>query len=115
MTYEKQCNIEVLFKELRNSLGLGEDQVLSRTAIERHLHLSCLAHQTLTHQAIMEEGAQAKQENKDVILPTLNQQIQKFRQRVNRDRTNRLLNRIKDRKLKSKLRSYLLKEAAVAA
>lgn len=115
VTYEKRWNIEVLFKELRNSLGLGEYQVLSRTAIERHLHLSCLAHQTLTHQAIMEEGAQAKQINKDVILPTLNQQIQKFRQRVNRDRTNRLLNRIKDKKLKSKLRSYLLKEAAVAA
>ncbi len=115
VTYEKRWNIEVLFKELRNSLGLGEYQVLSRTAIERHLHLSCLAHQTLTHQAIMEEGAQAKQENKDVILPTLNQQIQKFRQCVNRDRTNRLINRIKDKKLKSKLRSYLLKEAAVAA
>ena len=93
VTYEKRWNIEVLFKELRNSLGLGEYQVLSRTAIERHMHLSCLAHQTPTHQAIMEEGAKAKQINKDVILPTLNQQIQKFRQRVNRDRTNRLLNR----------------------
>lgn len=114
-TYEKRWNIEVLFKELRNSLGLGEYQVLSRTAIERHLHLSCMAHQTLTHQAVMEEGAQAKQEYKDVILPTLNQQIQSFRDRVNRDRTNRLLNRIKDKKLKTKLRSYLLKEAAVAA
>ena len=114
-TYEKRWNIEVLFKELRNSLGLGEYQVLSRTAIERHLHLSCAAHQTLTHQAIMEEGAQAKQKNKEVILPTLNQRLQNLRQRVNRDRTERLLNRIKDNKLKSKIRSYLLKEAAVAA
>lgn len=114
-TYEKRWSIEVLFKELRNSLGLGEYQVLSRTAIERHLHLSCAAHQTLTHQAIMEEGAQAKQENKEVILPTLTQQIQKLRQRVNRDRTERLLNRIKDNKLKTKIRSYLLREAAVAA
>ena len=114
-TYEKRWNVEVLFKELRNSLGLGEYQILSRTAIERHLHLSCMAHQTLTHQAIQEKGAQAKQENKEVILPTLNQRLQNFRQRVNHDRTNRLLNRIKDKKLKSKLRLYLLKEAAIAA
>lgn len=114
-TYEKRWNIEVLFKELRNSLGLGEYQVLSRTAIERHLHLSCMAHQTLTHQAIMAEGAKAKQKNKEVTLPTLNQRIQSIRQRINHDRTERILNRIKDKKLKSKLRFYLLKEAAVAA
>ncbi len=113
--YEKRWNIEVLFKELRNSLGLGEYQVLSRTAIERHLHLNCLAHQTLTHQAIMEEGAKAKQENKDVILPTLNQRLQRFRQLVNRDRTNRIVNRIKDKTWRSRIKYYLLNEAAVAA
>ena len=113
-TYEKRWRIEVLFKELRNSLGLGEYQVLRRTAIERHLHLSCSAHQTLTHQAILEDGAQAKQKNKDVVLPTLNQQIQTFRQRVDRDRTERIINRIRDKKLKSRLRYHLQKEAAVA-
>ncbi len=105
----------MLFKELRTTLGLGEYQVLSRTAIERHLHLSCVAHQTLTHQAIKEEGAKAKQKNKDVALPTLNQQLQDFRQRVNRDRTERLLARIKDKKLKSKTRKYLLQESPVEA
>lgn len=113
--YEKRWNIEVLFKELRTSLGLGEYQVLSRTAIERYLHLSCMAHQTLTHQAIMEEGAKAKQENKDVTLPPVNQQIDRFRHCVNHDRTERIIRRIRDKKIKAALRHYLSNEAPVAA
>lgn len=114
-TYEKRWSIEVLFKELRTSLGLGEYQVLRRTAIERHLHLTCAAHQTLTHQALMDEGAQAKQKNKDVVLPALNDRLQSFRQRVSRDRAVRMLNRIKDKKVKQKVKHYLLQEAPVAA
>lgn len=115
VTYEKRWSIEVLFKDLRNTLGLGEYQVLSRTAIERHLHLSCAAHQTLTHQAIKEEGAQAKQKDKDVALPPLTQQLHDLRQRVNRDRIDRLLNRTRNKKLKSRIRQYLLQESPVAA
>lgn len=114
-TYERRWSIEVLFKELRTSLGLGEYQVLRRTAIERHLHLSCAAHQTLTHQALKDEGAQATQKDKEVVLPALGDRIQSFRQRVNRDRTDRMLNQIKDKKLKQKVRYYLLQEAPVAA
>ena len=71
--YEKRWSIEVLFKELRTSLGLCDYQVLRRTAITRHLHLCCTAHQTLTHQALKDEGAQAREENKEVVLPTLSQ------------------------------------------
>ena len=114
-TYERRWSIEVLFKELRTSLGLGEYQVLRRTAIERHLHLSCAAHQTLTHQALKDEGAQATQKDKEVVLPALGDRIQSFRHRVNRDRTDRMLNQIKDKKLKQKVRYYLIQEAPVAA
>lgn len=115
VVYEKRWNIEVLFKELRTSLSLTDYQVMSRIAIERHLHLSCMAHQTLTHQAVLAEGAQAKQENKDVTLPTLQQQIDNFRQQANHDRVNRLLKRIKNKKTKALLRRYLNAEAPVAA
>ena len=114
-TYERRWSIEVLFKELRTSLGLGEYQVLRRTAIERHLHLSCAAHQTLTHQALKDEGAQATQKDKEVVLPALGDRIQSFRHRVNRDRTDRMLNQIKDKKRKQKVRYYLIQEAPVAA
>ena len=113
--YEKRWNIEVLFKELRTSLSLTDYQVMSRIAIERHLHLSCMAHQTLTHQAILAEGAQAKRENKDVTLPTMQQQIDDFRHQANRDRVNRLESRIKNKKTKAAVRRYLKDEAPVAA
>lgn len=113
--YEKRWNIEVLFKELRTSLSLTDYQVISRLAIERHLHLSCMAHQTLTHQAVLAEGAQAKQENRDVTLPTMQQQIDDFRHHANRDRVNRLVNRIKNKKTKAAVRRYLNDEAPVAA
>ena len=113
--YEKRWNIEVLFKELRTSLGLCDYQVLRRTAIERYLHLCCAAHQTLTHQALKDEGAKAREENKEVVLPSLNQRIEVFRQRVNQDRVTALLSRIRDKHVKRKIRYYLMQEAAVAA
>ena len=37
--YEKRWAIEVLFKELRGDLGLGDYRVLSKDAIHRHVHL----------------------------------------------------------------------------
>ena len=113
--YERRWSIEVLFKEMRTSLGLCDYQVLRRTAIERHLHLCCTAHQTLTHQAIKDEGAQAREKNKEVVLPSLNQQIEVLRQRTNQDRINALLARIRDVNVKRTIRRYLIQEAAVAA
>lgn len=113
--YEQRWSIEVLFKELRTSLGLCDYQVLRRTAIERYLHLCCAAHQTLTHQALKDEGAQAREDKKEVVLPTLNQRIEVFRHRVNQSRITTLLSRIRDTNVKRKIRYYLMQEAAVAA
>ena len=113
--YEKRWNIEVLFKELRTSLGLCDYQVISRLAIVRYLHLCCAAHQMLTHQAIKDEGAQAQEKNKEVVLPSLNQRIDVFRQKVNKDRVTALLSRIRNEKVKRRIRQYLMHEAAVAA
>ena len=102
--YEKRWSIEVLFKELRTSLGLCDYQVISRLAIVRYLHLCCAAHQMLTHQALKDEGAQAKEKNKEVVLPSLNQRIDVFRQKVNSDRVTALLSRIRDDNVKRKIR-----------
>lgn len=113
--YEKRWSIEVLFKELRTSLGLCDYQVISRLAIVRYLHLCCAAHQMLTHQAIKDEGAQAQEKNKEVVLPSLNQRMDVFRQKVNNDRITALLSRIKDENVKRKIRRFLIHEAAVAA
>ena len=83
--YEKRLSIEVIFKELRTSLGPCDYQVISRLAIVRYLHSRCPAHQMLTHQAIKDEGAQA-QEKKKGVMPSLDKRIDVFREKVNDDR-----------------------------
>jgi len=105
--YEKRWNIEVLFKELRNSLGLCDYQVLRRHAIERHLHLSCMAHLVLTHHGLKAEGAQAKQKDKEVSLPPMSKRLENLRASIRHDQTTALLKRIKNRKAKATLREFL--------
>lgn len=105
--FEKRWNIEVLFKELRNSLGLCDYQVLSRHAIERHLHLSCMAHLVLTHQSLKAEGAQAKEKDKEVSLPPMSERLENLRTSIRHDQTTALLKRITDRKAKATLRDFL--------
>jgi SRSO17 transposase len=105
--YEKRWNIEVLFKELRVTLGLGDYQVLSRSAIERHLHLCCLAHLTLTHHGLQAEGAQAKQQDKEVALPPMQQRLDNLRASIHRDRTKSLLKRIHNRRIRKAVNEFL--------
>lgn len=105
--YEKRWNIEVLFKELRNSLGLCDYQVLSRNAIERHLHLCCMAHLLLTHHGLKAEGAKAKEADKEVSLPHLSERIESLRDSIRREQTKALLKRIKNRDARTKIRAFL--------
>lgn len=105
--YEKRWNIEVLFKELRSSLGFCDYQVLSRNAIERHLHLCCMAHLMLTHHALMDAGAQAKQEKIEVSLPHLSQRLENLRHTVRQEQAKAVLKRIKNRDARNQLRAFL--------
>ena len=105
--YEKRWNIEVLFKELRVSLGLGDYQVLSRSAIERHLHLSCLAHLTLTHHGLDAVGAKAKQNDKEVTLPPMHQRLNDLRASIHRDQIKVLLKRIRNPRTRTAVREFL--------
>ena len=113
MIFEKRWNIEVLFKELRNSLGLCDYQVLSRNAIERHLHLSCMAHLTLTHHGLKSVGAQAKEPDKEVTLPQLNERLEDLRASIRSDQAKRLLRKIKNKNARSTVRAFL-KEFRIA-
>lgn len=105
--YENRWNIEVLFKELRNSLGLCDYQVLSRNAIERHLHLCCLAHLLLTHHALKDAGAQAKEKDQEVTLPHLNERLENLRNSIRREQAKSLLQRIKNRDARTKIKDFL--------
>lgn len=105
--YEKRWNIEVLFKELRNSLGFCDYQVLSRNAVERHLHLCCMAHLLLTHHALKDAGAQAKEKDKEITLPHLNERLANLRESIHHEQTKNLLTKIKNKDARSKIRAFL--------
>ena len=106
--YEKRWNIEVLFKELRGSLGLGDYQVMSRNAIVRHLHLCCLAHLVLTHHSLDAVGAQARKAHTELSLPPMNDRLAALRDDIRRDQIERLVRRIKHAKIRKNIREYLL-------
>jgi transposase len=73
--YETRWLIEVLFKELRQDLGLGDYQMIAEDGIVAHLHVCCLAHLMLTHQSLRGLGAQATKANHQVTLPPMNAEV----------------------------------------
>jgi SRSO17 transposase len=113
--YEKRWNIEVLFKELRSSLGLCDYQVLSRNAIERHLHLCGMAHQLLTHHSLTAQGAKARQKNTEVSLPPLRERHGDLRREIRREQAKAMLATIKNRTDRTNIRAYLRNELQIAA
>jgi SRSO17 transposase len=106
--YERRWAIEVLFKELKGTLGLGEYQVQTRQGIERHLHLCGLAHLALTHHSLKAVGAQAKHANKDVPLPRFQERLDELRREVRTDNVNRFVKRIRHAKIRNRVREHLL-------
>ena len=113
--YEKRWNIEVMFKELRSSLGLDDYQVLSRNAIERHLHLCGLSHQLLTHQSLLAQGAQARRINTEVSLPLFAERLETLRHEIRKQQANVMLKTIKNREARKSIRAFLKNELQIAA
>ncbi len=87
--YERRWNIEVLFKDLEQSLGLSDYQMLHERAIVNHLHLVCFAHLLLTHHALDCIGEQAFSSNTEVRLPSVEQRIANLRQAARDERIRR--------------------------
>jgi hypothetical protein len=112
--YEKRWAIEVLFKELRGSLGLGDYQVLHERGIRNHLHLCGLAHLLLTHHSLGAVGAPATKETKDVPLPPLSQRREALRDAVRREQIERVIKRTRHKSSRRRLKK-LLQEFAQAA
>lgn len=106
--YERRWAIEVLFKELKGTLGLGEYQMQKRQGIERHLHLCGLAHLALTHHSLRAVGAQAKQANKDVPLPRFHERLEAMRSDVRAENVERFVRRIRHAKIRRRVREHLL-------
>jgi len=106
--YETRWLIEVLFKELRQDLGLGDYQMLAEDGIVHHLHVCCLAHLLLTHQSLQRLGAQARKTDEQVKLPPMNQRLRSLREHVARDQIRRLVKGPEHARLRTRLCDHLL-------
>jgi hypothetical protein len=106
--YERRWDIEVMFKELRSDLGLGDYQMLDERPIVRHLHLCVLAHLLLTRHAMERVAAQARKANHEVALPPMSIRRESLRTAIRRAQIRRLVGGRKHRMLRSKLEPYLL-------
>jgi len=81
--YLKRWSIELLIKDEKQQLGLGDYRVKRYRAVVRHLHLVDCAYACLTHLALDEQGAQGHQPTKQVLsLPPISQLKAKMRQVV---------------------------------
>ena len=71
--YLKRWAVELLIKDEKQHLGLGDYRVKRYRAVVRHLHLVELAYACLTHLALTEPGAQGKKKNATLHLPPISQ------------------------------------------
>ena len=106
--YEMRWSIEVLFKELRQDLGLGDYQMIAEEGVLKHLHVCCLAHLMLTHQSLTGLGAKARKPNEQVTLPPMSQRLQTLRTRIAKDRIERLVRGPHHEKLRQEICDCLI-------
>jgi SRSO17 transposase len=106
--YERRWLIEVLFKELRQDLGLADYQMLAEEGVLHHLHVCCLAHLLLTHRSLEALGEKARKPSKQVTLPPLSTRLADLRAHIARDQIERLVKGEQHAALRQKLCDYLL-------
>ena len=81
--YLKRCAIELLIKDEKQQLGLGDYRVLRYRAVVRHLHLVDIAYACLTRLAMDGRDEQGKRKNEKVLcLPPISQLKTRMRQAV---------------------------------
>ena len=81
--YLHRWAVELLIKDEKQQLGLGDYRVLRYRSVVRHLHLVDAAYACLTHLALRERGAQGQRKTQKVLrLPPISQLKTRMRQVV---------------------------------
>jgi hypothetical protein len=84
--YLKRWPIELLIKDEKQQVGLGDYRVLRYQAVVRHPHLADIAYACLTRLAMDGRDEQGKRKNKKVLhLPAISQFKTRMRQAVWRE------------------------------
>ena len=106
--YLNRWPIELLFKESKQNLGLGDYQVLRYRGIERYLHLVMIAHLLLTHLGANEPGAKADcDENDPLRLPSVPRLQQLLRSKLWDDMINAMETGSRNRRVGKKLKEII--------
>ena len=108
--YLNRWPIEVLFKESKQYLGLGDYQMLRFRGIERYLHLVLIAHLLLTHLGGVAQGAQALDKHKPLDLPSVPQLQLLLREKLWDDTINSMEQGTRNRRIGKKLKQVILLE-----
>jgi SRSO17 transposase len=107
--YLDRWPIEVLFKESKQYLGLGDYQVLRYRGIERYLCLVLIAHLLLTHLGAAAHGAQAETKaSQPLDLPSVPQLQTLLRNQLWDDNINSLEKGSRNRRVGKKLKQMVL-------
>jgi SRSO17 transposase len=107
--YLDRWPIEVLFKESKQYLGLGDYQVLRYRGIERYLHLVLIAHLLLTHLGANAQGAKAEPEKtKPLDLQSVPQLQNVLRSKLWDDNIDSMEKGSRNRRVGKKLKQILL-------
>jgi hypothetical protein len=89
--YLKRWAVELLIKDEKQQLGLGDYRVLRYQAVVRHLHLVDCAYGCLTHLALKELGAQGKKNKRVLPRPPISQLKTRMRQMIWQDAVEELI------------------------
>ena len=107
--YLDRWPIEVLFKESKQYLGLGDYQVLRYRGIQRYLCLVLIAHLLLTHLGAHAQGAQAESEKiKPLDLPSVPQSQALLRSKIWDDNIHSMEKGSRNRRVGKKLKQMIL-------
>jgi SRSO17 transposase len=106
--YLDRWPIEVLFKESKQYLGLGDYQLVWYRGIVRYLHLVLIAHLLLTHLGATAPDAQAADKKKPLDLPSVPQLQAVLREKLWDDTINNLEQGSRNRKVGKKLKELVL-------
>jgi len=107
--YLNRWPIEVLFKESKQYLGLGDYQVLRYRGIERYLCLVLIAHLLLTHLGAAAQGAQAEPKATTPLdLPSVPQLQTVLRSKLWDDNINSMEQGPRNRRVGQKLKQLIL-------
>jgi SRSO17 transposase len=107
--YLKRWAIELLIKDEKQQLGLGDYRVRRYRAVVRHLHLVDVAYACLTHLGLQDLGAQGRKKRTKVLhLPPISHLKTRMRQLVWREAIEDVVKNTDDKRVIRRLERLLV-------